>query len=901
MTARPIPPTIRTASVLALCVVAFTAAMRAQAKPAITRADYGQWETLAVGGGRGGGGGGGFSPDGQWITYGINRASHSNELRVTKSADGTTRTAAFGSQAVFSSDSKWVAYSIGQPDAEQERLRAANQPVQNSLGVMNLATSDISTVESIESFAFSADGRFLAMRRYPPAPPAASNGGAPARGGGGGGGRGAGRGGTGSDETPAAASLTVRELATGRDTTFGNVAEYVWQDAKDTHLLAMAISADGHLGNGVQLFDPMTTVLRVLDSSPAMYAGLSWRKDALDLAVLRAATDDRHDGPNYAVLAWSNLGPGERLRSYDPTKDATFPAGMRIVSFRRLSWSDDGSMVFLGFAHWDDRPPSSGRAGGRGANGDAGRGASAADADEPASVDIWHWQDTTVMAKQKLDANTDRRRNLIAVWHVDTGALVALGKSFDEQVTPIRHTNLAYVAEWSKYAMDRSIGRPAADLYLADLTTGARTKLKDDVNDRGADVSPGGKYLLYLQDDQFWTINLATKATASITKTVPASFIDKESDETIKQKPPFGIAGWTKDDASVLLYDKYDIWQVPAEPSTGQAAAKRLTNGAADEVRHRLVRLSTTEDAVDLGKPVYVSLFGAWSKKSGYGVIQPGSAQVDRLVFTDKSVTSLAKARAADVYSYIAQDYDDSPDLFVGGADLKSAKPITTTNAFQANYAWGKSEIVEYKTDKGLRLQGALYYPAGYEPGKRYPMIVYMYERLSDNVHQYVGAIGHVVLQHVGLHGAGLLRLPARHRVSPAAAGTVGGRVRHGGREEGDVDGGGRSGTRRRDRPLVGRLRLRVHRDAHERHLRRRDRGRADHRPRQQLRQPPLELGHRGDRSHRDRAAAHGSAALRGSAGLRRELRGVQRAEHDRPAPPRMRRRGRHGVLASER
>ena len=37
-----------------------------------------------------------------------------------------------------------------------------------------------------------------------------------------------------------------------------------------------------------------------------------------------------------------------------------------------------------------------------------------------------------------------------------------------------------------------------------------------------------------------------------------------------------------------------------------------------------------------------------------------------------------------------------------------------------------------------MRLQGALYYPAGYEPGKQYPMIVYMYETLSDGVHRYV-------------------------------------------------------------------------------------------------------------------------------------------------------------------
>ena len=142
------------------------------------------------------------------------------------------------------------------------------------------------------------------------------------------------------------------------------------------------------------------------------------------------------------------------------------------------------------------------------------------------------------------------------------------------------------------------------------------------------------------------------------------------------------------------------------------------------------------------------------------------------------------------------QDYDDSPDLFVGGADLKAAKQITTTNAFQRNYAWGKSEIVDYKTDKGVRLQGALYYPAGYEPGKRYPMIVYIYEKLSDSVHRYVAPSDSRLLQHDGLHEPGLLRLPARHRVPAAAARTLGRRVRRRGREEGHVDGRGRSGKR---------------------------------------------------------------------------------------------------------
>ena len=100
---------------------------------------------------------------------------------------------------------------------------------------------------------------------------------------------------------------------------------------------------------------------------------------------------------------------------------------------------------------------------------------------------------------------------------------------------------------------------------------------------------------------------------------------------------------------------------------------------------------------------------------------------VKNLVWEDKNIASLAKAKDADVYRYIAQNFDDSPDVFVGTGDLKGAKQVTKTNPFQSDYAWGRSELIEYKTDKGRRLQGALFYPAGYEPGKKYPISITLF------------------------------------------------------------------------------------------------------------------------------------------------------------------------------
>ena len=129
---------------------------------------------------------------------------------------------------------------------------------------------------------------------------------------------------------------------------------------------------------------------------------------------------------------------------------------------------------------------------------------------------------------------------------------------------------------------------------------------------------------------------------------------------------------------------------------------------------------------------------GVWTKKSGYALRAPGGAAPRRLTWLDKSVGRLAKAKDADVYQYVVQSFEDSPDVFIAGAELANARQITATNPFQSKYAWGRAELVEFKSEKGQRLQGVLRYPANYERGKKYPMVVYVYEKVSDGLHTYV-------------------------------------------------------------------------------------------------------------------------------------------------------------------
>src|SRR6185436_10892704 len=310
------------------------------------------------------------------------------------------------------------------------------------------------------------------------------------------------------------------------------------------NLLAMVISADGQAGNGVQIYDTSSSVLRVLESTPADYSAISWRDDSADLLALKSKADDKRDGPTQVVMAWMAVGgPNEKLIAFDHTSGSKLPATQRIVTFRRPSWHSgawsSGPAVLLGVADWPMKParpaPSTDEAGARGAG--AGRGAGAA-ANEKADVDVWHWNDTIVNPRQKLSVAADRRRNLLAVWRPATGDFAVVGKSFDETVNPIRNEPTALVSEYGAYAMERSIGRGAADWLLADLTTGVRTPLKAKVGSN-LSVSTGGKYALFAEGGHYWTINLATKAVTNITSAIKSSFVDTESDSTSPERPMF--------------------------------------------------------------------------------------------------------------------------------------------------------------------------------------------------------------------------------------------------------------------------------------------------------------------------------------------------------------------------
>jgi dipeptidyl aminopeptidase/acylaminoacyl peptidase len=174
------------------------------------------------------------------------------------------------------------------------------------------------------------------------------------------------------------------------------------------------------------------------------------------------------------------------------------------------------------------------------------------------------------------------------------------------------------------------------------------------------------------------------------------------------------------------------VWSLAPDGSGG----RKLTDGAAERVVHRYVRTGDDDGGIDASKSLYFSLYAKRLKKYGFARASTGRP-VERLTLEDARLNRLTKADSVDTYAFTRERFDDSPDWFVGG-DLRAAKQISKTNAFQGDYAWGRAELVDFKSSTGRALQAALFYPANYDAARKYPMIVYPYELRSQLVHDYV-------------------------------------------------------------------------------------------------------------------------------------------------------------------
>jgi dipeptidyl aminopeptidase/acylaminoacyl peptidase len=93
--------------------------------------------------------------------------------------------------------------------------------------------------------------------------------------------------------------------------------------------------------------------------------------------------------------------------------------------------------------------------------------------------------------------------------------------------------------------------------------------------------------------------------------------------------------------------------------------------------------------------------------------------------------------------AYIAEDALQPADIVLATGDLAKPRKVSEVAPALSNQSFGRAEVLEWRSTDGEVQRGALVYPAGYEKGKTYPLIVKVYggSSISNDLNRFGYAI----------------------------------------------------------------------------------------------------------------------------------------------------------------
>jgi dienelactone hydrolase len=266
------------------------------------------------------------------------------------------------------------------------------------------------------------------------------------------------------------------------------------------------------------------------------------------------------------------------------------------------------------------------------------------------------------------------------------------------------------------------------DFDALDIKSGERrrllTKFRGDTQ-----AGPAGLRLAVL-DAATRTLAVDNLATGKRTSIAMEGLSDEQND--VPDLPSFyGVAGWTKDDAELLIYDRFDIWLVDTE---ARRAPVRLTNGRPTSTQYRVIRIDPDADFLD---PNDLLLTSVDERTRDEAIVRRTGNRLTTLWAGAARHQWVGKAKNADTVVMRRATLQESPNLWLTTLAFTSPSKITSLNPQQAQVNWLTVELIEWTSADGERLSGMIFKPENFDYAKKYPMITYFYERLSDTFHAY--------------------------------------------------------------------------------------------------------------------------------------------------------------------
>ncbi|HRN56900.1 MAG TPA: prolyl oligopeptidase family serine peptidase, partial [Agriterribacter sp.] len=280
-------------------------------------------------------------------------------------------------------------------------------------------------------------------------------------------------------------------------------------------------------------------------------------------------------------------------------------------------------------------------------------------------------------------------------------------------------------------------GRTLKDIYVIDPGNGSRKLIKENLSGYAA-ASPDGKYALWYDAKARQYFTWRDGKIKNISSRIKTKLYDEDFDMPTEPSS-YGIMGWTQSDLAVLVYDKFDIWQLDPD---AVVAPLNITagEGRKNKITYRYIRTNPEEKFISPSQEILLHMFAENNKHSGLATCKMLSTSQPVTVVNGAFAISgnrLAKARDNSTYIYTKESYINPPDLYINTGWQKETK-LSAINPQQAIYNWGTAELFHWKAYNGKQATGIVYKPGDFDPKKKYPAICYFYEKLSGGLYQYI-------------------------------------------------------------------------------------------------------------------------------------------------------------------
>ncbi len=621
----------------------------------------------------------------------------------------------------------WLAYLMEKPLADPSRKNGKMEldSISRINAMVSIADSLVHIADSIRNKANDAKLKGMSVLQSPKPEVRATTGNA-------------GRAGAASATTPdevveEGTELVLKDLATGKTRSIQLVTEYYFskngqvllyetsRKQNDSSSLASVVKLD--LTNNVS-----TTIFKkfndaksyVLDETGSQIAFIAERdsstkavqkfyklyyyKTGSDSAVLLASRGTKGLLPNWTVAEFANTGGGRAARNAGET----------------MGFSKSGQRLFFGTAviipPKDTTLPEFDRV----------------------SLDVWHYNDDQIQPAQLKSLDGELKRSYLARFDLASQQMVQLANPALRSVLQTKEGDGSFfygTSDTGRRIAGQWQGFTYSDIYAINPETGKQELIVKNFKGSALYPSYSGKYVLYYDEVKhgYFAYNAIDKKLNPVARDIKTSLVDEEND--VPDDPnAYGVVRWAEGDKYVYIYDRYDIWQIDPE---GKAKSVCLTTGRKDKIEYRYINVDREERFITPTQKILLRVFDEKDKSSGLAVLDLAKNTTNILFKEPVSVGALVqKAKDAEVYSFTKETYVKSPDVYTLNP-LTTATQLSHINQQQSQYNWGSSELFKWTAYTGKQTEGIIYKPEDFDPKKKYPMIVYFYERNNTTLYNY--------------------------------------------------------------------------------------------------------------------------------------------------------------------